>query len=521
MFNKIIFIVLGILVALLALMAVFKICPPQGPWPMPPWCEGGIQLPKINLPELPSTPSTEGTPSTKQETKSAPTKAEIVTANVIVTVPYWTTGDVYVGLGNNPKYIKLERVNDVIFKGTISMPKNSAYYYASGEPAVKEAPISRKFLNGNIYDFVQDWENSSKQIGKNDFQKSFYIGACHGCGVSYTKGNFIEPIKRSYDEIKKLGGNWVNLVPVWFVAPDYRGNDIAPIYASEFRGTSGWVHATISDGDLVTLMREARARGLKVYLTPHLAPENWGPGVKGKGDLEPTDPDKFFSSYKNFIGHYAILAEQNGVEMFSIGNELDTLTQYDHSLNPSIDKTARWRDVIASVRKVYKGKLTYSVSCIDEQRCGPTFIKFWDDLDVIGWEWYTPIASGTHESIASMKVNAARIITNLMKPLSQKYNKPVVLTEIGWEAYPGACAHTYGTGSSKGGDRIEQSSCYEAVFQAIENEDFIKGIHIWTWTANLVGDKFPWIWTDSANEVRFSITEKEIAKWYGKIGLGL
>src|SRR3989338_6214755 len=453
MFKKIIFIVLGIFVALLALMAVFKICPPQGPWPMPPWCEGGIQLPKINLPGLPSTPSTEGAHSTKQETKSAPTKAEIVTANVIVTVPYWTTGDVYVGLGNNPKYIKLERVNDVIFKGTISMPKNSAYYYASGEPAVKEAPISRKFLNGNIYDFVQDWENSSKQIGKNDFQKSFYIGACHGCGVSYTKGNFIEPIKRSYDEIKKLG-------------------------------------------------------------------ENWGPGVKGKGDLEPTDPDKFFSSYKNFIGHYAILAEQNGVEMFSIGNELDTLTQYDHSLNPSIDKTARWRDVIASVRKVYKCKLTYSVSCIDEQRCGPTFIKFWDDLDVIGWEWYTPIASGTHESIASMKVNAARIITNLMKPLSQKYNKPVVLTEIGWEAYPGACAHTYGTGSSKGGDRIEQSSCYEAVFQAIENEDFIKCIHIWTWTANLVGDKFPWIWTDSANEVRFSITEKEIAKWYGKIESG-
>src|SRR3990167_10339542 len=114
MFKKIIFIVLGILVALLALMAVFKICPPQGPWPMPPWCEGGIQLPKINLPGLPSTPSTEGTHSTKQETKSAPTKAEIVTANVIVTVPYWTTGDVYVGLGNNPKYIKLERVNDVI-----------------------------------------------------------------------------------------------------------------------------------------------------------------------------------------------------------------------------------------------------------------------------------------------------------------------------------------------------------------------------------------------------------------------
>ncbi len=128
-----------------------------------------------------------------------------------------------------------------------------------------------------------------------------------------------------------------------------------------------------------------------------------------------------------------------------------------------------------------------------------------------------PIASREHESIAVMKANAERIIQNNMKPLYLKYNKPIVLTEIGWEAYPGSCAHTYGVGPSKGGDRIEQASCYEAVFQAIENKDFIKGMHIWAWTANLEGDRFPWVLTDSANEVRFSIAEKEIEKWYKKI----
>src|SRR3990167_6298531 len=58
MFKKTIFIILGILVALLAVMAVFKICPPQGPWPTPPWCEGGMQLPEIKMPALPSIPST-------------------------------------------------------------------------------------------------------------------------------------------------------------------------------------------------------------------------------------------------------------------------------------------------------------------------------------------------------------------------------------------------------------------------------------------------------------------------------
>ncbi|HLD18453.1 MAG TPA: hypothetical protein VJB90_00375, partial [Candidatus Nanoarchaeia archaeon] len=55
---KIIFVVLGVLIALFALMTIFKVCPPQGPWPTPPWCEGGTQLPEIKMQALPSILST-------------------------------------------------------------------------------------------------------------------------------------------------------------------------------------------------------------------------------------------------------------------------------------------------------------------------------------------------------------------------------------------------------------------------------------------------------------------------------
>ncbi|MDO9027372.1 MAG: hypothetical protein Q7U68_00695, partial [Candidatus Roizmanbacteria bacterium] len=347
-----------------------------------------------------------------------------------------------------------------------------------------------------------------------DFQKSFFVNACHSCGVSYTKGNFIEPMGRSMDAIKQNGGNWVSFMPTWFIVPDYRGNEVRPIYANEFKGTTGWVSATIRDEDLITLIRMAHDRDLKVYVCPALAPEDWGPGVKGKGDLEPSDPDTFFESYKAFINHYADIAEQTVVEMLCVGSENDTLTQEDLPQNSGIDKTARWRDVIAAARQHYSGLLTYSVSCIHEQRCGPQLIRFWDDLDVIGWEWYVPIATSEHESIETMRQNAERIIERNIKPLYERYQKPIVITEIGWEAYPGACAHTYGIGPSQGGDRLEQASCYEAVFQAIEDADFIQGVHVFVWTANLPGDEFPWVWTDAANEVRFSITENMIAKWY-------
>lgn len=476
------------------------------------------KVPQISSPQLPDkttqpgmmTPQSTNLPSTIV----APQELEV---NITVTVPYWASGDIYMGTGDNSAVLKLTQQRDVIYTGNVKLKTDSQYFYSRGNSNTKEVFIDRKVTGTSILDAVVDWSDSGKSIIKKDFQKSFYIGAAHNNTISYTKGNFIEPIKRTYDEIKKIGGNWVNLVPVWFITPDYTGNELKPIYSEQFKSTSGWVHATIKDQDLITLINEAHSRNLKVYLSPHVAPENWGPGVKGKGDLEPSNPDLFFASYKNFINHYADIAQQTGVEQFSIGNELDTLTQEDLVQNSQIDKTARWRDVIKSVRGRYKGVLTYSVSAMDEVRVGPEIIKFWDALDVIGWEWYVPIATKEHESVSTMKANAQRIIQNHMKPLYDKYGKSIVITEIGWEAYPGAGAHTYGIGPSKGGDRIEQASCYEAIFQAIENVDFIKGMHIWTWSANEEGDTFPWVQTDSANEVRFSITEKEIAKWYSKI----
>lgn len=471
-------------------------------------------MPTIITPTPTLTPTSTSTPS---PTPTTPEPPEILEVDLVVTVPYWTIGDVYLGVENNPAYLKLNQERGVIYTGTVQLEKYSNYFYSAGSPNTKEVFVDRKVEDTPVFDFVLDWEGSNKLVLKNDFQKSFYIGACHSCGVSYTKGNFIEPIKGTFDEIKNIGGNWVNLVPVWFIIPDYTGNELKPIYSEEFSGMSGWVHATIKDEDLIALIDEAHSRDLEVYLSPHVAPENWGPGVKGKGDLEPSNPDLFFTSYKNFINHYADIAQQTGVEMFSIGNELDTLTQEDLVQNSQIDKTAAWRDVIQSVRGHYGGTLTYSVSCSNEVRSGPQLIKFWDDLDVIGWEWYVPIATREHEDLSIMRANAERIIQNNMRPLYDEYGKPIVITEIGWEAYAGAGAHTYGVGPSEGGDRVEQASCYEAVFQAIEDEDFIKGMHIWTWTANLEGDNFLWIWTDSANEVRFSITEKEIAKWYLKI----
>jgi hypothetical protein len=503
--------IIAMIVVILVAVAALGLCPPPGPYLRPPWCgNGGAGFCAGET----CTPGAAGSPGPGIP---FPAFSGPASYNITVTVPYWTTGDVYIGIGDNASYAALARLNEVIWQGTVSAQSGSSYYYSRGSQATREAGPARTLRDVTVLDGVTDWQDSAKTILKKDFQKSFYLGACHTCDVSFTKGNFIEPMKQSMDEIRAIGGTWVNIVPGWFIVPDYRGSLLRPIYAADFTGTSGWVVATIADQDITTLIDEAHARGLKVYLVPHLSPEYWGPGVKGKGDLMPADPDMFFENYTRFITHYADIAQASGTEMFGIGNELDTLTQTDIATSPAFDKDVKWRGVIAAVRDHYTGQITYSVSCMDERRCGPELIPFWDAVDVIGWEWYVPIASGPHEPISSMKANAERIIANHMKPLADKYRKPVVITEIGWEAYPGACAHTYGTGPSKSGDRVEQASCYEAMFQAIEDKDFIRGTQVWTWTAGLPGRPFAWVKTDAANEVRFSITQDEIAKWYGKI----
>ncbi len=493
--------------AVLALLLLLSLvgcafCPPQGPWPMPPGC-GSAQntTPDPQLPRPTDEPS---------ELPPPPHEVEFT-----VTVPYWSGTEIYIGVADDPAYIKLEPYNEAIFQGSGSFASGEEYYYSRGTLETAEKASARKITSdAKIYDAVLAWQDDAARPPRADFQKGFYIGACHFCGVSFTKGNFIAPIGESMDLMKAAGADYFDIMINWFIEPDYTGNTMRPIYADEFKGDTGWVHATITDEDLLTLVEMAHQKGLKVFLNLALAPENWGPNIPGKGNIAPTDPDLFFENYTKYITHYAALGEQSGIELISIGSENDTLTQEDISLEHPFNRTEKWRGVIQAARELYSGQLTYSVSCLDENRCGPELIRFWDDLDVIGWEWYVPIASDAHEPVAQMKENAERIIENHIKPLSERYQKPVILAEIGWEAYPGSCAHTYGVGPSQGGDRLEQASCYEAVFQAIEDAEYIQGVHAFIWTASLPDDNFPWIWTDSANEIRFSITEDMLTKWY-------
>src|SRR5689334_21115369 len=90
--------------------------------------------------------------------------------------------------------------------------------------------------------------------------------------------------------------------------------------------------------------------GMKVLLKPMLdvSDGTW------RAYIDPSDKDQWFANYTNFVGTFADMAQSKGVELLSIGCEMNTLEQ-------SINNT-RWSNLISNMRSRYTGKLTYSAN---------------------------------------------------------------------------------------------------------------------------------------------------------------
>jgi hypothetical protein len=165
--------------------------------------------------------------------------------------------------------------------------------------------------------------------------------------------------------IKQTNASWISMTFCWYQASvDTPG----PIVARN--GTSP------TDAALLQMTAAAKQRGLKVLwrpcVDPHPMTDPEGQHV-WRGDIgrsfSETQWGIWFGSYTPFINHYASLAQKGEVDQFSVGMEL---IQVGH-------REQQMRQLVASVRGLFKGLLTYGANHGEEQS-----VKFWDALDVIG-----------------------------------------------------------------------------------------------------------------------------------------
>ena len=226
-----------------------------------------------------------------------------------------------------------------------------------------------------------------------------------------------------------------------------------------------------TDARLVRCSRQARELGLKIVLKPHL----WaGTGFHGAIEFERKERfDIWFDDYRRWMLHFARLAEVQRFDALVIGNELAGLTGHERA----------WRSLIAQVRRVYRGPLTYAAHWERELER----ISFWDDLDWIGVNFYFPIAAeGAEPAADSPQIDRA---AETIAGVRDRYAKPVLFTEVGFPALATAAARPWEENASTLDPEL-QARCYAVWLERFARQPGVEGMFWWKWPSNGRGGAF-------------------------------
>ena len=106
----------------------------------------------------------------------------------------------------------------------------------------------------------------------------------------------------------------------------------------------------------------------------------------------------------------------------------------------------------------------------------------------------------------------------MLEELSQKHNKPILFTEVGYRSDDAATIEPWVWGSvdseevSNKLSTQTQNLAYEALFQKMWHEEWFAGVYFWQWhIRSKEGDKYE----EMNFSPRFKPAENTMAKWFG------
>lgn len=237
---------------------------------------------------------------------------------------------------------------------------------------------------------------------------------------------------------------------------------------------------TESDSSLIAGINNAHADGLSVILKPNISTLD-GTGSSG---LAPTDVAAFFASYKAEIVHLATIAQQTGVEVVAIGNEMSSLSGAQYQ--------SYWTDIISAVRGVYHGELTYAAATDEASK-----VSFWSQLDTIGVNTYPPLSVSGTPTVANMVSAWSQVPTNpywyaafngkspidFLHSLATQYGKQVLMTEAGYLSIDYGTTITGSWQTTGPMDLQMQADAYAAFLQVWTSHSgpWLQGVDFWQW----------------------------------------
>ncbi|MCH2231522.1 MAG: glycoside hydrolase [Crocinitomicaceae bacterium] len=274
-------------------------------------------------------------------------------------------------------------------------------------------------------------------------------------GLSFVSINKLVA-QEDIDPMKSVNANWVSVIPFSFIPakdnPNLR-------YNSDWQ----WIGERL-DGSQKYIQQMHKA-GLKVMLKPQI----WvGRGVF-TGFIEMNNEDDwlvFEEKYQEFILEFAKMAEEEQVEMICLGTELNRFV---------VTRDRFWKGMIAEVKKVYSGKLTYAENwdCFDQ-------VTFWSNLDYIGVDAYFPITQKEEPTktdlIAGWSAHVAK-----MDSISAKYDTPLLFTEYGYRSTVNCSMKPWDYSKKAEISEDCQVRALSVLFDVMWSKENFAGGFLWKW----------------------------------------
>ncbi|MGV8976619.1 MAG: glycoside hydrolase family 113 [Cellulomonas sp.] len=274
------------------------------------------------------------------------------------------------------------------------------------------------------------------------------------CGMTWgftgVRGTWTTPeAKASMVAMTELGVTWVTLA-------------YAALQATAQSTTIGYRDVpTLTDDEIRAAAAQARDLGLRICLKPmvNVADGTWRAHIGFFDHDVPGEPTwaQWFASYTEYIVHHARLAAELGVEMLCIGCEMVRADSQEQ----------HWRALIAQVREVYDGLITYNCDKYQEDR-----LTWWDAVDVISASGYYPTGTWPEH-------------LDRIESVVRREGKPFCFLEAGCPSRVGAGARPNDWTLVGAPDERAQADYLEEMMSACAERAWVGGFMLWDWPADL------------------------------------
>jgi hypothetical protein len=301
---------------------------------------------------------------------------------------------------------------------------------------------------------------------------------------------------RQLDASLRMGATWVAITPFGRVG-SLQSAGVDPTFETPY---------DVNFPRVLTAIRMAHAKGLKVLLVPHL----WVESGEWRALIDPKTAAgwaRWAESYARFVLSWARVAETGQAEMFSAGVELRSWVTTSHADS--------FVDILRAIRREYHGLVTYSANWDDVDR---TVVL--GELDVIGINAFDPLAEHDGASDAELAAGGERV-RERVHALSEQWHKAVLFTEIGYTTRQNPAVRPWEWPDGMKGVAVAedaQAEAYRALLAPLLEDPDFAGFFVWRVYSDPddVSQEAEWGFSPSGKLAELVVRDAFAARWAGE-----